>query len=169
MSFLNENAMKKIFLPFFCFAVLAVNSASLSATDAPVVGGTAADAPVVGGGFVPAMPPAVGGFTGHGPAAGGHWPAVGGFAGPGPAITSARQASLMFDDAPVALRGHIVQHLGGEKYLFRDASGTIRVDIDHDRWPPHPITPNNLVELRGEIDRDWHGVEVDVDWIIVLQ
>jgi len=135
--------MKKYF--FSCFVVLAVNSAAVAATDAPV-----AEA-----GFAPVAIPAI--------------PMVGGFTGPGPGVTSARNAATMRDDTPVVLRGHIVQHLGGEKYIFKDASGTIRVDIDHDRWPPQPITPNNLVELRGEIDRDWHSVEVDVDWVIVLQ
>ena len=89
------------------------------------------------GGFVPAMPSAAGGF-----------------AGPGPAITSARDAAAMRDDTPVVMRGHIVQHLGGEKYMFRDASGTIRVDIDNDKWPPQPITPNHAVILYGEVDKD---------------
>ena len=150
--FLNEGVMKKVFLFFFCFAVFTVNSVAVSAANAPVADGS---------GFAPAAPPMGGGFTGGG--------AVGGFAGPGPVITPASSVATLRDDTPVVLRGHIVQHLGGEKYIFRDASGTVRVDIDHDKWPPQPITPNNIVELHGEVDRDWRHVEVDVERIIIRQ
>jgi TIGR00156 family protein len=89
----------------------------------------------------------------------------GGFQGPGRAPVTAREAATMRDDAPVVLRGNIVQHLGGDKYLFQDASGTIRVDIDDEEWRGQIITPEDIVEIRGEVDKDWNSVEVEVNRI----
>ncbi len=89
--------------------------------------------------------------------------AAGGFSGPGPAPTTAKEAAAMRDDARVLLRGNIVQHLGKDKYLFKDASGTIRVEIDHDKWRGLTVSPADTVELQGEVDKDRHSVKVDVD------
>ena len=60
--------------------------------------------------------------------------AVGGFSGPGPGLLTVEQAKGMSDDSYVAVKGSIVQQLGDEKYLFKDATGTITVEIDHDVW-----------------------------------
>ena len=74
----------------------------------------------------------------------------------------------MRDDAPVTLRGNIVKHLGKDKYLFQDSSGTIQVEIDDDKWQGQTIGPNDTVELHGEIDRDFNSVEVEVDRVVKL-
>ena len=95
--------------------------------------------------------------------------ASGGFSGPGLAVTSAKEAATMRDDAHIVLRGNIVQHLGKDKYLFKDASGTIRVEIDHDEWGGLTITPSDTVELYGEVDKDWNSVEVEVDRVVKIQ
>ena len=98
--------------------------------------------------------------------------APGGFTGPGAAaasaITSARDAAKMRDDTRVIMRGHIVKQLDKDKYLFQDSSGTIRIEIDDDKWGGLSITPDDIVEIRGEIDVDRRGVEVDVDSIVKL-
>ena len=74
----------------------------------------------------------------------------------------------MRDDTRVVLRGNIVQHLGKDKYLFQDASGTIRVEIDDDKWQGQTVTPSDIVELHGEIDKDWNSVEVEVNRVVKL-
>ena len=58
------------------------------------------------------------------------------------------------DKAPAILRGNIVSFLGGDLYLFRDASGEVVVKIKHDRWWGQTVDPNDLVELGGELKRD---------------
>lgn len=93
----------------------------------------------------------------------------GGFSGPGPALTTAADAATMRDDTPVVLRGNIVRHLGKDKYLFKDASGTIRVEIDRDKWQGQTITPGDLVEIQGEVDKDWNSVEVEVHGIRIIK
>ncbi len=86
----------------------------------------------------------------------------GGFVGPGPDVTPAGEVLGMRDDAQVALRGYITRHLGKDKYLFQDDTGTVRVEIDRDKWKGQVITPNDLVDMQGEVDKDWNSVEVEV-------
>ncbi|MCM1513067.1 MAG: YgiW/YdeI family stress tolerance OB fold protein [Oxalobacter formigenes] len=96
-------------------------------------------------------------------------PARGGFTGPGPALATVKQALSMRDDMPVTLKGYIVQSLGDEKYLFKDATGTIRVEIDHDVWQGLQVAPQDLVEIQGEVDRDWSKIKVEVSRISKVQ
>ena len=86
----------------------------------------------------------------------------GGFSGPNAGVVTIEKAKTMSDDTWVTLRGNIEQRIGGDHYTFRDATGTINVDIDHKRWNGLTITPKDTVELYGEIDKDWNSVELDV-------
>ncbi len=92
--------------------------------------------------------------------------AVGGFSGPGPGLLTVEQAKGMSDDSYVAVKGSIVQQLGDEKYLFKDATGTITVEIDHDVWMGQNIGPQDVVEIHGELDKDLFSAEIDVDRIV---
>lgn len=107
--------------------------------------------------------PAQGGFQAA-PAASG-----GGFSGPHMAVTTVQQAKGMRDDALVTLRGNIIQHMGKDNYLFKDETGTIVVEIDHDKWNGQTVTPEDTVELVGEVDKDWNSVEIDVDRITLVR
>ncbi len=49
----------------------------------------------------------------------------------------------------MTLRGKIVQRISDDLYKFRDASGTVNVDIDHKRWNGLTVTPQDTVEIRG--------------------
>lgn len=64
----------------------------------------------------------------------------------------ASQIEDMDDDSRVVLQGYIVANLGGEEYLFKDKSGTVRVEIDEDILQGISITPNDMVEIEGEVD-----------------
>lgn len=68
------------------------------------------------------------------------------------------------DDQRVTLRGQITRRLYGDKYIFADSTGEIRVDIDQDEWPAgQPINEKTLVEIIGKVDVDWGRVtEIDV-------
>ncbi|WP_304122834.1 NirD/YgiW/YdeI family stress tolerance protein [Mailhella massiliensis] len=92
--------------------------------------------------------------------------AAGGYTGPGPSVSTVEQAKKMRDDTHVTLRGRIVQHLGGDHYLFKDETGAINVDIDHKRWQGQTVGPDDLVEIHGEVDKDWNELEIDVDRLI---
>lgn len=89
----------------------------------------------------------------------------GGFDGPGPSIVTVEQAKAMRDDARVSLKGHIIQNLGNETYLFKDATGTIEVEIDHKVWRGVSVTPEDVVILSGEVDKEWTHTSVDVSTV----
>lgn len=93
----------------------------------------------------------------------------GGFYGPSTVMTSVEKAMTLPDDAHVVLHGSIVRHISKDRYEFRDATGTIVVEIDSDKWAGQTITPEDTVELRGEVDRDRTSVKIDVDRVARLQ
>lgn len=91
-----------------------------------------------------------------------------GFNGPITVMT-VEKAKTMKDDTWVTVRGNIEQRIGDDHYTFRDASGTMTVDIDNKRWNNQTITPKDIVELQGEIDKDWNSVELEVKKIVKVQ
>ncbi len=94
-------------------------------------------------------------------------PVNGGFTGPSVNSVTVLEAQQLGDDAPVILVGNIEKSLGGEKYLFKDATGTIVVEIDNEDWNGVTVSETDIVEIRGEIDKDiMKAPKVDVDSII---
>ena len=87
--------------------------------------------------------------------------AHGGFTGP-VTVSNTEQAKTLKDDAPVTLRGQLERHLGGDHYLFRDSTGTIQVEIDQRRWNGQSVSPQDTVEISGEVDKDWSSSTIDV-------
>lgn len=111
--------------------------------------------------------PASAAFTGPGAEGG-----SGGFAGPGPqgGITQAAQVKDAKDDAPVKLEGTLVERLHKDKYTFRDASGTVVVDIDRKDFRGQTVTPETKIRIYGEVDAKWNREnEVDVDRLEVIR
>ncbi|HEP1896194.1 TPA: YgiW/YdeI family stress tolerance OB fold protein [Kluyvera cryocrescens] len=90
---------------------------------------------------------------------------TGGFVGPNGTVTTAANAKTMRDDTWVTLRGNIIERVSDDLYIFKDSSGTVNVDIDHKRWNGQTITPQDVVEIQGEVDKDWNSVEIDVKQI----
>ena len=88
---------------------------------------------------------------------------AGGFQGPGLAPSSVAEALKLNDDTPVVLVGQIEKSLGAEKYLFKDASGSVTVEIDNEDWRGVTVTPKDTIVIQGEIDKDFFKTEIDVD------
>jgi len=86
----------------------------------------------------------------------------GGFSGPNGKVATVKQAQDMKDDAWVTMRGNIEKRIGDEDYQFRDATGTMTVEIDHKRWEGQTVGPNDKVELQGKLDKDFNSMELDV-------
>ena len=91
----------------------------------------------------------------------------GGFV-PGGTITYVEDAIRLGDDARVIMRGRIVEKLGDETYMFKDSSGTMRVEIDNDTWRGQVVTPDDYVRLYGEVERNRRGVSIEVERIYKL-
>ena len=88
---------------------------------------------------------------------------MGGFQGPGLQPSSVAEALKLNDDTPVVLVGQIEKSLGGEKYLFKDATGSVTVEIDNEDWRGVNVTPKDTIVIQGEVDKDFFKTEIDVD------
>jgi uncharacterized protein (TIGR00156 family) len=79
-----------------------------------------------------------------------------------------RTALALMDDTHVVLEGQIVKRLQDELYEFKDATGTIQVEIDDEDWPAQKVSENTKVRLTGEVDKDFNSHEVDVDRVELI-
>ncbi|WP_152227125.1 NirD/YgiW/YdeI family stress tolerance protein [Pseudomonas sp. SCB32] len=86
-------------------------------------------------------------------------------------VTTVKQAQSAADDTPVVLEGTIAKRIGGEHYEFKDVTGSIQVEIDHDDWPAGAsVSENTKVRLTGEVDHHKQkAADIDVDRVEVLQ
>ena len=108
----------------------------------------------------------------EGPSSGGQ--SMGGFQGPtgGVQADTVKKAQSSWDDAPVVLVGNIVERLAGsdDKYLFKDATGQIIVDIDHEIFAGRTVTPQTKVRLSGKVDKDMmEPIKIDVKVLEILK
>ena len=89
----------------------------------------------------------------------------GGFTGPQGsgqfAPVPVAQVSTFADKTQAILQGHIVQGLGGDRYLFRDSSGDIVIKIKHDRWWGLTVGPKDLIEIGGVLRRYRGTMQID--------
>jgi uncharacterized protein (TIGR00156 family) len=88
-----------------------------------------------------------------------------GYSGPGLDPLTVEEAKNLRDDSPVLLQGKITRFLGDEKYLFSDDSGTITIEIEHRLWKGLSVNQDDLVEIIGEVDKDFRKIEIEVDSI----
>ena len=90
---------------------------------------------------------------------------VGGFQGPGISAMTVAEALKMGDDTAVVLEGQIEKSLGKEQYVFKDASGSVIIEIDNDDWRGLTVTPQDTIIIKGEVEKDMFKTEIDVDVI----
>lgn len=79
-----------------------------------------------------------------------------------------KQALNLADDSKVQIKGYVVKALGDEKYQFRDATGSINVEIDDKLWKGKAVSAKTPVTIIGEVDVDHKPtkrVEIDVDQV----
>lgn len=94
-----------------------------------------------------------------------------GYAGPSaePEATVA-QARSAADGTYAVLEGRITKRLSHhEHYEFTDTTGSITVDIDDEDWPEQIVDENTKVRIYGEVDKDFSGTDIDVDYIVIVQ
>ncbi|MEG3129088.1 YgiW/YdeI family stress tolerance OB fold protein [Pantoea cypripedii] len=86
----------------------------------------------------------------------------GGFQAGNTSVVTVKQAEEMKDDSWITVRGSLEKQIGKEDYLFRDETGSMKVEIDHKHWNGQTISPKDRVELTGELDKDFNAIELDV-------
>lgn len=90
----------------------------------------------------------------------------GGFVGPTIAPVTVADAKNLRDDTAVVMVGKIDKNLGGDKYNFTDATGSITVEIDGDDWNGVNATTADTIEIHGEVDKEFTKLEIDVDRVV---
>ncbi len=80
-------------------------------------------------------------------------------------IVSVLEAKKLGSSVYVKLKGKITSKLGKETYLFKDNTGTVKIEIDDDDWNGVKAGPKDTVIIEGELEREQGGVIVDVDKI----
>lgn len=93
------------------------------------------------------------------------------FVGPGSEtlIKSVKTALTLSDDTNVTLEGNIVKQLNSEMYLFQDQTGQIEIEIDKEDFNNLTITPEDNIQIVGEIESEWNSVTIDVDSIVLIK
>ena len=96
--------------------------------------------------------------------------AVGGFTGASQdKAATVASVKTFADNSYISLQGNIVSKIGKEKYLFKDSTGTITVEIDDKVWAGTTVSANDTVKITGEVDKDFHSLSVEVDTISVVK
>lgn len=97
-----------------------------------------------------------------------------GFRGPisGAKAETVEKAKTLADDAAVVLTGSIVSREAAQKdmYIFKDATGEIRVKIERKVFRGNTVTPENQIRITGKMDKDeGKDIEIDVKSLEVLK
>ncbi|RKS87352.1 uncharacterized protein (TIGR00156 family) [Orbus hercynius] len=91
-----------------------------------------------------------------------------GMAGGLVSATTVEQVKQLADDSFVVLKGHIIQQVGKKEYIFKDDTGQIQVEIGNRDWRGQVVSPTDLVEISGKVDKDWNSVEIDVKSLRII-
>jgi uncharacterized protein (TIGR00156 family) len=62
------------------------------------------------------------------------------------------KAKTLKDETGVTLTGIISKHIAGDDFEFKDATGSIILDIDDDYWKPMQLKAGDKVRVMGEVD-----------------
>lgn len=92
----------------------------------------------------------------------------GGFQDAYSSLVTVKQAQNMPDEAFVTLQGQIERRLTSDEYLFFDKTAKIVVEIDSEKWLGQTVNPNDIIEITGEVDRNFRNVKIDVDFLKVI-
>lgn len=77
-------------------------------------------------------------------------------------VKSVKDALNAKDKAPVVLVGSIVKQIDDDEFLFKDSTGEIEIDVSKRAWAGQTITPQDIIEIRGKVDKEWNKTEIDV-------
>lgn len=95
--------------------------------------------------------------------------AAGQFVSDSTSVHTAAAVKTMKDNSWFTLEGHIVRQVREEKYVFRDHSGELEVEIDNDKWKGRKVDPNTRVRISGKVEKEWlRSMEVEVKRIELI-
>lgn len=69
-------------------------------------------------------------------------------------VSSVAQAKRAHDNAPFSMAGQIISCRDDDNCTFKDATGSIPIDVEDGAWRGQTITPKQRVKISGRVDRD---------------
>ena len=92
------------------------------------------------------------------------------FEGPGSFsyLLTVNSVYALEDDETVVLEGYLLRKIQKNQYVFKDQTGEIDVVIKDKLLRKITVTPDTLIRVRGEIDKDWFSIIVEVDSVEVI-
>ncbi len=75
------------------------------------------------------------------------------------------QAKEMHDGATISLRGNLIDGSGGDKFKFRDKTGTIDTIIPQAVFDGRTVKPDHMISINGSLDKKMNPPVVRVDHI----
>jgi len=83
-------------------------------------------------------------------------------------VSTVQNAQNMQENSTVALQGNISKRVKKDKYLFNDNTGEIIVEIEGYAWRGQDVSPQDVVMIVGQIDKDDNVNIVEVDEIMIV-
>jgi len=80
-------------------------------------------------------------------------------------IMTVEQAKEMHDGATISLRGNLIDGGEGDKFKFRDKTGTIDTVIPKAVFDGRTVQPDNMISINGSLDKKSTPPVVRVDRI----
>lgn len=80
-------------------------------------------------------------------------------------IMTVEQAKEMHDGATISLRGNLIDGGEGDKFKFRDKTGTIDTIIPKAVFDGRTVQPDNMISINGSLDKKSTPPVVRVDRI----
>lgn len=81
-------------------------------------------------------------------------------------VRTVQDALNASDNSPVVLVGSIVKQIDDNEFLFKDSTGQVEIDVSKRAWAGQTITPQDTIEIRGFLDKEWHQTEIEVKSVI---
>ena len=86
------------------------------------------------------------------------------------ALSTVAVAAKAGDKTHVVLEGVIASRIRDEHYTFKDATGTIEIEIDAKYFPATPVNENTRLRIHGKVDKNFgKDATVDVKQVDILQ
>ncbi|KNC91854.1 hypothetical protein GM30_21110 [Trabulsiella odontotermitis] len=81
-------------------------------------------------------------------------------------VMTVKFAKTMHDGATISLRGNLIEHVGDDRYVFRDKSDRIEVIIPASVFDGREVQPDQLLSINGSLDKKMNPPIVRVDHLI---
>lgn len=78
-------------------------------------------------------------------------------------IMTVQQARTMHDGATISLRGNLIDEQGGDKFIFRDKTGSISTLIPAAVFDGRTVKPDQMISINGSLDTKIQPPVVRVD------